>query len=221
MKSRVIILDFDGVVVESVGIKDRAFRSLFKDYPGYLDAIMEYHLSHNATVRFDKFKHITEDILGREYNEKIKIRLSEEFSRLVFDEIVRCPYVSGAEDFLKFFHGKVPLYVASASPAEELAKIIEKRGLEAYFKKVYAIPWVKKDIIRDILANENILPEEAVFVGDSFEDFKAAQETDIFFIGRYSNKSFNNVDVPIFRDLFEVKKFIEEGERCNLAHGSE
>lgn len=196
------------MIVESVGIKDRAFEALFKGYPDRLDEIMRYHLSHNATVRFEKFRYITERILGEKYSEKNEKELSEEFSRLVFKRIVDCPYVPGAEDFLRFFYKKAPIYLASASPAGELERIIEARALRRYFKKIYAIPWVKKDVIRDILSNENISSKEAVFIGDSLEDYEAAGEAGVFFIGRYSSKSFNGAEAPIYKDLFEIKDFL-------------
>lgn len=212
MKIKTIILDFDGTIVESVGIKDWAFKTLFKEYPDHLDEIMEYHLSHNATVRFEKFRHITENILGEEYSEGIEKKLSGKFSKLVFQRIVECPYVPGAEDFLNYFGDKVPLYLASASPVEELERIIETRGIKKYFKKIYAIPWVKTDIIKDILKSQNISPEKAVFIGDAFEDYQAAKSTDIFFIGRYSNKSFSDAHIPIYQDLFKIKHFLIQME---------
>ena len=33
MRFKIIVLDFDGTLIESVGIKDQAFKELFKDYP--------------------------------------------------------------------------------------------------------------------------------------------------------------------------------------------
>lgn len=55
----VIILDFDGVVVESVDIKTEAFRELFQEYEN-VDDIVQYHLQNNAISRFIKFKYIYE-----------------------------------------------------------------------------------------------------------------------------------------------------------------
>jgi len=208
MKIKTIILDFDGTIVESVGIKDSAFKILFSEYPEHLDRIMEYHLSHNATVRFEKFRHITENILNQEYNEDIKRFLSRRFSGLVFERIVECPYVRGAEIFLNYFREKVPLYLASASPADELEKILSARNLKKYFKDVYAIPWVKTDIIKDVLKREKISPQEAVFIGDAFEDYEAAWSSEVFFIGRDSNKSFHGADILVYKSMFDIKEFL-------------
>ncbi len=145
MNIKTIILDFDGTIVESVGIKDRAFETLFREYPDHLDEIMKYHLSHNATVRFDKFRYIVEKILGQEYGGETERKLSEAFSKLVFERIVQCPCVAGAEEFLDYFWSRIPLYLISVSPAEELERILKARDLNKYFEKIYAIPWVKKE----------------------------------------------------------------------------
>ena len=32
--------------------------------PAELPAIMDYHMAHNAVLRFEKFRHITREILG-------------------------------------------------------------------------------------------------------------------------------------------------------------
>lgn len=208
MRFKTVILDFDGTLVESVGIKDRAFEELFKDYPEHLDEIMSYHLAHNATVRFDKFIHITEKILARPYNKEMKKDLGERFSKAVFKGIVECPYVRGAEDFLNYFYDKIPLYLLSASPAQELDEIIKRRDLTKYFKKVYAIPWVKKDAIQDIVGRENLSSSQVVFIGDTAEDYQAAKETEAFFIGRDSKKSFNAADITIYKDFTEISRFL-------------
>ncbi|MFC2167175.1 HAD family hydrolase [Acidobacteriota bacterium] len=210
MKFKVIIFDFDGVLLESVDIKDYAFKRLFQDYPEHLEEIMEYHLSNNATVRFDKFKYITENILCKSYDKETEKNLSNIFSDLVFRRLVECPYVTGAKEILDFLQDIIPIYIASMSPAAELEKILELRKLKKYFKKVYAVPWLKPDAIRDIMDREKMTQEDIVFVGDSDEDLRAAQSMGVFFIGRDSGKSFHEADIPIFKDMFEVRDFLKE-----------
>jgi beta-phosphoglucomutase-like phosphatase (HAD superfamily) len=210
---RAIILDFDGTLVESVGIKDDAFRALFSEYPEHLPAIMEYHLTQNATVRFEKFRHITESILGMQYDDHTKERLSRTFSEMVFRRITECPFVAGAEEFLEHFCRKIPLYLSSASPDEELSRILETRCLRDFFRHVYAASWPKEDAIRNILKKEDIPPENAVFIGDAFEDYEAARSAGVQFIGRNSRKSFRNAPVAVYKDLFEIKEVLSQDIR--------
>jgi phosphoglycolate phosphatase-like HAD superfamily hydrolase len=206
--SKVIILDFDGVIVESVGIKDQAFNELYQGHPEHIDEIMSYHLAHNATIRFKKFKYISENILKCPYTSGDENRLSSKFADLVFNKIVTCPYVPGALRFLEDFYGRLPMYLVSMSPEEELMRILEQRNLTRYFVKVFSANWQKKDAIGDILQRESIDNTQAVFVGDSYEDYQAALATGVNFVGRNSGKSFKETDFPVRNDLFEIGKLI-------------
>lgn len=208
MAVKVIILDFDGVIVESTPIKDKAFEILFQKYPQHLTQIMNYHLSHNAIVRFKKFKFITEKILKKKYTKALEKKLGNEFSQLVFNRIIRCPYVKGAQGFLNYFYKKIPLYLASVNPPKELNKILKARGLTKYFRGIYAVPWRKKDAILDILRKENAEPLETIFIGDSPEDYLAAKATNVVFIGRDRKKSFNGARIPIYKNFVGIKRFL-------------
>ena len=209
-QTKVIILDFDGVIVESVGIKDRAFYELYQGYPDHIDAIMSYHLAHNATIRFIKFKYISENILGRTYTPEDERLLSNRFSDLIFKEIVACPYVPGALEFLESFHGKLPMYLVSISPQAELMRILENRNLTRYFFEVFSSDWKKIDAIKHILHKENIENTQAVFIGDTYEDYQAALATEVAFVGRDSGKPFKDAEINLMRDMFKVGELISD-----------
>ena len=202
------MLDFDGVIVESVGIKDRAFRELYKSYPDNLDEIMAYHLANNATIRFEKFKHISQNILKTPYTPDEEERLSSLFSDLVFREIVSCPFVRGAIGFLDYYFDRLPLYLISMSPEDELQRILHERGLAHYFVDVYAAGWKKKDAIRTILEQEKVNSAHSVFIGDSYEDFQAAKSAQVHFIGRNSGKSFMNANIAVGQDMTDVGELL-------------
>ena len=56
-KSRLhaLILDFDGVGVDSVGTKDRAFQEIFSRFPGVFHNAMDYHYRNSGLSRIEKF----------------------------------------------------------------------------------------------------------------------------------------------------------------------
>jgi phosphoglycolate phosphatase-like HAD superfamily hydrolase len=203
-----IALDFDGVVVESVGIKDDAFRRLFGDYDEW-PIIEEYHLAHNATVRFVKFRHIYEQILELEYSETIAEELASRFGQLVRDAIVECEYVGGALEFLGAFRGRVPLFLISKTPDEELEHILRERRLSFYFERVFGASWEKDDALNRICGDFGFAPHELVFVGDSPEDSQAAERAGVRFAGRDSGKSFPDGNVSLARDMEEIREIIE------------
>jgi HAD superfamily hydrolase (TIGR01549 family) len=90
--------------------------------------------------------------------------------------VIACPYVKGAVECLEDLSGRYPLYVASATPLDELRIILEARDLLKYFRDIYGVPLAKKDIFAAICRREKILPAELLFIGDSLEDQRSAEE---------------------------------------------
>lgn len=204
-----IILDFDGVIVESVGIKDDAFRELFKDFPHHLDSIMTYHLTNNATIRYEKFKVIYEEILGLPYTGEVSARLGAQFSKMIFEKIVLCPFVKGALEFLEEFERQALFYLVSINPAQELRLILAAKKIDQFFSDIYAYPWGKADSIREILRRNDFLEKDVVFIGDSPEDFQAAKMVGIDFIGRQSVRSWEGKGCLVFNDLQEIANYLK------------
>lgn len=203
MTLKVVISDFDGTLVESAGIKDEAFHALYSDEaPEHLDEIMAYHKAHNATLRFEKFRHIHERILGKPYTEADAARLSARFSELVFERIVAAPPVPGLKAFLEAVAG-LPLYLVSMSPDEELARILAARHLDCNLAGVYPGSWQKAAAVRDILAREGAARGEAVYLGDTDEDRQVAEAVGVPFIGRDSGRLIRG-DCPIYANLHGI-----------------
>ncbi len=181
---KVVALDFDGVVIESADIKTEAFRALYSDEPEVARQVVEYHSEHEGVSRYIKFKHFEEEIAGRPYTAKSEARLDAEFSRLVRAGISECPFVPGAVHFLERFAPRLPLYVVSGTPDEELAEIVVEKGIATHFKGVMGSSQPKPVRVRQVLDAENIEPDELLFVGDAMSDWRAARETGAVFVGR-------------------------------------
>jgi HAD superfamily hydrolase (TIGR01509 family) len=109
--------------------------------------------------------------------------LGERFREAVLGAMLKCPEVAGARDLLARCRGKVPLYVVSGTPEDELRDIVRHRGLDAFFTEVHGTPRGKPEIVGDILARHAYAPEQCVFVGDAPTDFAAAQECGLRFVG--------------------------------------
>ena len=65
MRLRVLILDFDGVILESNEIKTGAFRQVCSGYPAHLDAMMRYHERNVSLSRYVKFNYLVSTLLQR------------------------------------------------------------------------------------------------------------------------------------------------------------
>lgn len=208
MSIRVIILDFDGVVVESVHIKHEAFSLLLPEHPEHTEAIMHYHASHNAVSRYVKFRHIVEEIVGEPYDTTVEAELKRRFDALTRERIVQCPYVPGALEFLQYFVPRLPIYLASATPLAELCDILEQRGLRRYFRDVYGAPSVKSTVLHEVLQKERVAAADSIFIGDSVEDWRAAEQAGVPFLGKGTSPTFGRFDGPVVQDLTEAQAWI-------------
>ena len=181
---RAIVFDFDGVILDSVDIKTKAFARLFEEHgPDVQRQVVEHHLAHGGVSRFRKFAHIYEHILRRPMPEGESERLGERFSDLVFDEVVKAAWIPGAPEFLEKNHARYRCFVASGTPQEELARIVHLRDLEKYFTGVFGTPATKEQITRRIFAEHGLESSEVVFIGDAMTDFDAARVCEVGFVG--------------------------------------
>ena len=206
---KVITLDFDGVIVESNDIKDRAFSEIFRDYPEHYEKMMAYHLANNAVDRHEKFRYFVNEVLMVEDASLIKA-LSNRFSQVTRKSIIECAYVKGALPFLEYVCNKFPLYLVSATPEQELHAIIRARGLTKYFKAIFGAPQPKSATLQSIMNEENVSPYEMLFVGDSPEDQKTAAHLGIRFVGRRSDRKLNASCCVIVDDLYGLMNFLKE-----------
>ena len=208
---KAIMLDFDGVILESVDVKTEAFRELFSRYTDDTEPAIAYHLANNAMSRFPKFRYIWKEILGRHYDDSVRDELGREFSNIVADRVVKCPFVLGASDFLKKFYKKVPLYIASLVPLKELELIVSKKGVRHYFKNIYGFPpTTKTEAMDEVMKGRSIKPDEILYIGDSIQDLKAAKEKGVRFVARKNKDNFNDQSVPVFEDMEEIAVYITE-----------
>jgi phosphoglycolate phosphatase-like HAD superfamily hydrolase len=185
MKYDAIIFDFDGVLVESVDVKGEAFRKLYEEEGKVVqDKVLAYHEVNGGLNRYEKIQHIEEVFLNRSIDETGVQCKAKRYSGLVEEQVVRAKWVKGAKAFLDGHYKTLPLYVVSATPQEELRRIVDKRGMTHYFRAVYGAPEKKYDHIFRILKEKDYDPGRMLMIGDAMADYEAAEITGLDFIGR-------------------------------------
>jgi phosphoglycolate phosphatase-like HAD superfamily hydrolase len=178
--SRKVIFDFDGTLVDSNEIKRRAFDLLFADYPDHMQEIQEYCHGHNHTIRGDKFRYVTEEILRLPYTPERDRSLHELYEGLTTEGVVSAPEIPGATAFLRSLKSSPAL--VSATPHDILLKILDRRGWRSLFDPVRGAPVDKADFLRGIRADVGCEPTRLVFIGDTEEDEKAAHVSGCTFV---------------------------------------
>ena len=181
---KALILDFDGVLVESNDIKTEAFKTVFAEYPEHHRRMIDYHHRNMSLSRVEKFRYFIRECLDRGDDPALLKALLSAYSREVVDRVASCPATPGSLDFLEEFSAHLPLYLASVTPVEDLDWVLEKRSLKKYFREVFGDPPVpKKEAVVRVRVREKCRLEELLLIGDSEGDWTTARETGIGFIG--------------------------------------
>lgn len=204
---RAVIFDFDGVLLDSNALKTAAFEEIFARYPAHAAEMRAFHEAHVSRSRYDKFRHLAER-LGRGADEALVNALAADFARLLENRMALCPFVPGAPALLDALAGRVPLYLASVTPEDELRRLLEIHRLTHYFTRVFGCPpWTKPDAVGVITASLGGAAG-VVLVGDSAGDQRAAAAHGVEFIPRDSGLPF---DPPVegIRDLSDIQTLLK------------
>ncbi len=180
-----IFFDFDGVLVESMQVKIDAFRSLYAPYGRDIEEkALAHYLANTGINRGIRITECHRAFLGRELAEAEVRSLSDRFGELVEDRVVACEWVPGARAVLEHWYRRLPLFLVSATPNEELARILEHRGMTHYFASVHGSPPDKITVIGRLLEEHGWTGDQVLMVGDGPPDHRAAAANGVAFVGR-------------------------------------
>jgi phosphoglycolate phosphatase len=210
-KFDLIFLDFDGVVVQSNDIKDRAFEKIFAQVPEHYDELIAYHLAHNVIPRREKFRHAVYEVLRSPEGDALVDRWVNQFEELTREAVIACPFVNGAELFLSRASQTLPLVLVSATPQTDLDLIVDRRRLRAYFTEVHGAGKSKSQIMSKVLDGRGFTADRALFLGDSPEDLTAAREAGVAFLGIHGRTNFSgDASVESVADLAAALNWFSE-----------
>ncbi len=199
-----IFWDFDGVIKESVDVKTHAYSTLFEHFGVELgERVREHHESHGGLSRFEKLPLYLE-WAGEAPCTLLVQQYCDQFARLVVDKVINSPWVSGVEEYLRGNVHRQLFVLVSATPQQELDKILMALNLNECFVGVFGAPVDKKDAISHFLDCAAIDSRDCLMIGDAREDFQAAQANGVsFLLRRHSTNSiiFTDYTGPSLKDF--------------------
>jgi phosphoglycolate phosphatase-like HAD superfamily hydrolase len=203
-----LFFDFDGVLVDSVEVKTRAFGRLFEPFgAGVVEKVVDHHRRHSGVTRVDKFRHYYREFLQKPLAEEELAELCRRFAQLVVDEVVAAPEIPGAEAFLRTVAGHLPCFVVSAAPENEVQEIVQRRGWRQYFREVLGAPHSKQKNLEILVGKYSLNPQHCWFFGDAESDYRAAHVCGVHFLGVVPNP-----EAPLLQvapDITWVRDFTE------------
>lgn len=187
-KYKVILWDFDGVLMDSMPVRDSGFLQVLSDYPAdQVSALMTYHRANGGLSRYVKFKYFFEQIRGESVTEEKILSLADSFSKIMMGQLINPELlIEDSISFVKENYKKIPMHIVSGSDGQELNEICRQLNLSQFFSSIHGSPTPKTELVAGLLRKNNYNKTSTVLIGDSKNDWDAASVNGIDFLG-YNN----------------------------------
>lgn len=185
-----ILFDFDGVILDSMPVRDYGFRKIFESFDESLvEKLIAYHNLNGGLSRYVKIKYFYEELLNEKITEEKVMELAEKFSKIMKSELIKKKYlIKQTVNFLEKDSSKYNLHIVSGSDGNELRFLCNELDLKKYFLSVDGSPTPKNTLVENVLNLNNYNKNETILIGDSINDYEAAKINNIDFYG-YNNKN--------------------------------
>ena len=195
------IWDFDGVIKESVAIKEKSYIDLFSHLGQEGMEFVKNHNKHNSGIsRLEKIPFYMKHF-GLPLNDNLISHYMESFSHSVVQSVIDSPYVPGVVQFLEQSYQSKSNFLISGTPQLELEHILTKLNLKQFFKEIFGAPHLKTDALKLIKREYNLETNNTVFIGDSIVDMKAALENGVKFCLRRNTSNLGQSFVHAFKQI--------------------
>ena len=195
---KTIFWDFDGVILDSMPIRDYGFAKIFEDFDKELvDRLLEYHTLNGGLSRYVKIRYFYNTLLNVEISDEKVQEYADKFSTIMRNELTNKKYlIDETVEFIKLNYQNYNFHIVSGSDEKELNYLCKELDLTQYFKTIEGSPTAKNDLVKNILQKYSYNPKECILIGDSINDFDAANINCMKFYG-YNNKLLKDKDAYI------------------------
>jgi len=189
MQYKGVILDCDGVILDSNDFKIAAMREALRHYDTMIvNDFIEYFKSNFGKSRKKHLEHFFYFHLQRPPTPGEEDVILAEYAKNCVIQYNSCSMCSGAYQFISRTND-VRLWVASGSDEKELNSVFKQRKIDMFFERILGSPKRKADNVAEIIRSSNLDTNDICLIGDSLADYEAAYENgiDFIFCSKYSN----------------------------------
>lgn len=197
--TRVVVFDFDGTLVDSNDIKQRAFHEVARCVPGGVDIIEATLAELPGGTRYQVFAAAAARLCpGDEMaTERLAQKFVASYTTLASAGAAACPEVPGATAaMVDLAAGGALLAVNSGTPTDALRDIIDRRRWSGHFRCIYGAPASKVENLGWIATDLHVDSRDMVMVGDRDVDFRAANAFGCAFVALVRPDSDFSEQVP-------------------------
>lgn len=196
-----ILWDFDGVILDSMPIRDFGFKQIFKKFKREdVDELLTFHKKNGGLSRYVKIRHFFENILGEVISDEDVLLYANSFSAIMRKRLVDKSYL--IEETVAFIRNNTEnfnFHIVSGSDQKELRHLCKELGIADLFLSISGSPTPKNDLVKDLLLEYKYERKKCCLIGDSINDFEAAKINNIDFVA-YNNESlekFSTIDLKL------------------------
>lgn len=180
-----LVFDCDGVLLDSNQVKTEAFRSAALPYgEAAAEALVAHHVANGGISRYRKFEYFLSDIVPAYAPEQIGPGLEtllNAYGDAVREGLMRCAVAEGLEA-LRAQTAQQRWLIVSGGDQAELRDLFAARGLKHLFDGgIFGSP-DNKDTILAREQHAGTIGNNALFLGDSTYDHRAATTAGLDFI---------------------------------------
>lgn len=207
MNPRMVVFDFDGVVLESFQVKTVAFYRLLLPWgEEAARRAVAHHTANGGISRFVKIPLYFREYAGVALSDTEVDEQCLRYSTLVEDAVIQSPPVPGVVQFLTAqLELQRPCAVLTGTPQPEMVRILDALDYSRFFTAVYGSPADKYTLFGRLFDEQNLAAEQLLFFGDSINDWEPAQKHGVPFIGRAADPRHHPfpAQVPVISDFFD------------------
>ncbi len=139
INKKVILWDFDGVLLDSHAVRDMGFEVVLSDYSKeQVDRLLDFHRENGGLSRYVKFRYFFENIRGEAISDEAIQEWANKFSAIMKMLLINPELlIEDSIEFVKANHQQFRMHIVSGSDENELRYLCNQLGIAHYFHSVH------------------------------------------------------------------------------------